>query len=255
LDTFWTLFGQLTSENRRTFAPDFETNDLMTGVGLIGTAAAWLNLNKAKAEYEALKERYEAVQDAILANHQQTEYTPTIDTKPNNAPEGVDCVGMLRVANVVGKMFRCRASLIMTNTSKNRYYIQYAQIDTFFDGLPILIYKLDWDGLFPSGNHQVQQNILVGKYIEPGEVLVIDFPDGLSALPDEQMGKMRDLICAVAGKSLVTSIMHPVSIEDGIKVDYRFGWAKENEREQQDCYTLKKYGILRYMRELSTLSE
>ena len=227
----------------------------MTGLGLVGTAAAWMNYRKAKAEYEALQEQYEAAQAAALS-YQYDRYTGTnIDTKPNDKPDGVEYTGLLRVANVVGKMFRAQASIMMTNTSKNTYYIRYAQIDTFFDNLPVLIYKLDWNGLVPSGSHQVPQNVLVDKYIKPGETLEIKFEGGLSALPDEQMADMRDLFCAVAGKELVTSITKPVSVIDGILADIKFGWTGENDSTMKDCYTLKKIGVLRYMRELSSTSE
>lgn len=221
----------------------------MTGLGLIGTAAAWLNYKNAKAEYEALKEQQEALDAAIQAYQFSRDYETGIDTKPNDMPEGVEYTGMLRVSNVVGKLFRAQASLVMTNTSDETYYIRYAMVDTFFDKLPILIYNLDWDGIMPSGSHQVPQNVLIDKSIKPGQTLEFKFERGLSALPDEQMNKLRELLCVVAGKQLVTSIINPVNIIDGITADIKFGWMRQGEHELKDGYTLGKIGVLRYLTE------
>lgn len=221
----------------------------MTGLGIIGTGAAWLNLKNAEAEYAKLKEQQEALEAAIQSYQFSRDYETGVDTKPNNMPEGVEYTGMLRVSNVVGQMFRAQASIVMTNTSDETYYIRYARIDTFFEKLPILIYNLDWDGLIPSGSHQVPQNILVNQYIQPGQTLEFKFDRGLSALPAEQMNKLRELLCVVAGKRLVTSIIDPVNIIDGITANIVFGWMKKGETELNECYTNGKIGVLRYMTE------
>ena len=220
----------------------------MNGLGIIGTTAALMNLKNAKAEYAALREQQEALEVVIQSYQFKRDYSG-FDTKPNDMPDGVEYSAVLRVSNVVGKLFRAQASLVMTNTSDEPYYIRNAVVDTFFDKLPILIYNLDWDGLTPSGSHQVRQNILVDKIIKPGETQEFKFERGLSTLPDEQMNKLRELICAVSGKQLVTSIVNPVNIIDGITADIRLGWMRPGESEIKDGYTLGKIGVLRYLTE------
>ena len=228
----------------------------MTGLGVIGTAAAWLNLRKAKAEYEALKEKQEGLQ-AVVESYNVNRYdiTKDYDTKPNEMPDGVEYGAILRVANVVGKMFYAKVSLVLTNTSDKTYYIRYAEVDTFFDKLPIIIHRLDWDGIFPSGSHQVPQSVLVDKQIKPGETLEIEFQKGLSALPAENMDALRELILTASGYKVITSIRQPLSIIDGITSDIKLGWTTEYGNELKDGYTLGKIGVLRYCMELSLINE
>lgn len=224
----------------------------MTGLGLISTAAAWLNLRKAKAEYAALKEQQEGLQAAIQA-YQHNRYDATEKTPQNNMPAGVEYAAMLRVANVVGRLFKARASLVLTNTSNQTYYIRYAMVDTFFDKEAITICRLDWKGLVPSGGYEVPQNVLVDKLIKPGQIMEIKLDGGIATLPDEQMNKLREVICAVAGKKVVTSILYPTNVPDGITADIKIGWEIPGTGEMQEGWTLKKIGVLRYMRETSNV--
>ena len=236
----------------------------MTGLGVIGTAAAWLNYRKAKQELDALKEKRDEVNASVLSLWGQNTYydvTNSIETKANDMPEGVEYAAMLRVGNVVGKMFKARVSLTLTNTGKNTYYIKNTIVDTFFDNLPVTIYKTGW-----VGTQKVQSNTAVDKYLKPNGTITIEYESGISGLPDEQMKKMRELICAVAGTSPVTNILKPVNIIDGIKSDIWVNWGLVGDDAKEEVvkdgwntlksgYTLKKYGVLRYMKETSSLDE
>ena len=207
----------------------------MTGLGVIGTAAAWLNLRKAKAEYEALKEKQEGLQAAILSYQMdKQDEIPEINNKPNDFPSGVGFNAILRVANLVGTYYYAKASVVMTNTSNTAYQIRTIWADCYFKGDIVTSDTKD-----------------VNSILAPGETKKFTFDKILTKGEAEQM---RDVICEACGKNLITSCPK-ISIEDGIKSDIKFTWSAGNGGDVKTAYVLQKPGVLRYCMELSLTNE
>lgn len=218
----------------------------MSGLGIIGTAAALLNYNNAKKEYDALKEQ----QDGLLAAVQTyndtkyDDYASKLDTKPSNLPDGVVITTLLRVANLVGKIFRTQASVVLTNTSNKTYYIDKIAADCFVFDMPIYVYKMKWDGLLnPYNIDRIQQEIVVDKEIASGETLEIALPKGISGLTEDGMVKLRETICAANEKKLITSCKK-TNVEGIEKADIRIIWS--DGTGSMDGRMMGKSGILRY---------
>ena len=257
MDTFWTLFGQLTSENRRTFAPDFETNDLMTGVGLIGTAAAWLNLNKAKAEYEALVERREGLLSAVatyMSSRLNEYYKREAESLPDNSVDymdGVEMTTILRVGNLVGKLFRVQTSVVLTNLSEKTYYIKDVEAECIlYDAVPVWVFDLNFTQTWnqKGGKDDIPQKVVVDKFLKPGETIEIKLPHGKSALPDEYKERLVSDICNACNRKLITSCWK-VSLEDIETADILITWANEDKKDNFKSLRTGMKGILRYCME------
>ena len=226
----------------------------MTGLGLVGTGAAFLNYRKAKANYETLKERHEGLLAAIqtYAVHRLDEYANTIDTVSSDQMPGVKATTILRVGNLVGNFFRCKASVVLTNTSDSEYYIHSVAADCFVSDTPVMVFNIQWDGITPDGSKQEKQEIRVDKFIKPGETLEIGLPSGISALYNKEgeniTGALRDMICSAAGKSLITSCPK-LSIVDGCKADIMVRWSTKTGSALMNWRMIGKASVLRYCKE------
>ena len=100
----------------------------MNIIGLIGTAGAWANLKKAKAELEAAKAEAEANKDAILAAVAQydnskwdklNEYDRDL-YDPNKICEDILVIPILNIGMLVGYKCRIQPQLVLQNTSDEK---------------------------------------------------------------------------------------------------------------------------------------
>ena len=218
----------------------------MKGIGIIGTAAALLNYSNAKSEYDKLKEQQDGLTAAVQTyneNKLDNYYENTsVDEKPNNLPNGVRITTLLRVGNIakvggkIANVFRAQASVILSNTSNQKYHITSVEAGCYIFDTHIGIFKIS----YPETN-EISQKVDVNKDLEPGETLEITLPKGISGLPKEIMDELRKAICAAAGKKLITSCPK-LNIESGCETaDIRIWWGNGMQG-----YTLKKSGVLRY---------
>lgn len=223
----------------------------MTGVGIVGLGAAFANYQKAKKEYEALEERYEGMLAAISTYeaNKLNAYIESLEDRPNDFPSGLMFSTLLRVGNLVGKEFRCQASLVVSNISKRPYYIGSASVDCKVLDCPVVVFS---SKLLTDGAKQLEQKTAYNKVIAPGETVEIFMPAGISALYNKDgesiMGEFRDLICSAAGKKLITSCPK-TTIEKGETADILFTWREGETGEMKTCSVLSRIGALRYISE------
>ena len=224
----------------------------MATLGIIGTAAAWLNLRNAKKELASLEEQQAGLQAAIQTynfNKWNEFYDKTIKVERDDDPDGVEITTLLRVGNIVGKYMRARASVILTNTSSDRYYIHSVAADIRVQGYPIVI-------------PDAKQEVRVDKWLEPGETKEIQLPGGITSLVDADgnivLWSLRDAICAICGKSLITScpkisITPEMCIAAGMDpieyADVLVRWTTEKGHDLLTGVTRNLAGVLRYCQE------
>ena len=221
----------------------------MTGVGIVGLGAALVNYKNAKKEYDMLDEQYEGMMAAVATyeSNKLNAYIDSQDERPNDIPEGLLFSTTLRVGNLVGKMFRCQTSLVITNVSKQPYYVGYASAECNVLDCPVIVSS---SKLLTEGNKQIPQEVNYGKYIAPGETVEIKMPAGISVLVDKETGdyitgKLRDMICEACGKKLITSCPK-VTLEKTQKADILFKWREGETGELKVCNILGRLGALRY---------
>lgn len=207
----------------------------MSPITITSVGAALLNYRKAKADYEALVEKQEALQDAVRTynSNKLDEYIDSIDTKDNPMPSGLLVTSILRVGNLVGKMMRAKASVVLTNVSSQPIHIKGVQVECVVLDVPVQMFKFEADA------KPLAQSVVYNKDIQPGETIEIGVPGGISSLGEKQ-GELRSVICDACGKRLITSCPK-ISIEDGQKADIRVDWGDGNVG-----IVLGKPGVLRY---------
>lgn len=226
----------------------------MSVLSLIGAGAAWLNYRRAKKNYDAAKEKYDALKAAIqnYSSNRLNGYIDTIDTNAVDLMPGVQMTTILRVGNLVGQLFRVQASVVLSNTSQNTYYIDNVMADCFVYDKPIAVYAIDTDAIFTfdtaNVTHGVAQQIRAAKWLKPGETLEIKLPAGISGLPDNERAKLKEAICAACGKSLITSCP-ATSLNDVEKADVQVSWTEETGHDLKTARTIGLKGSLRYMGE------
>ena len=222
-------------------------------LGLLAIGGAWLNYRKAKAEYEALKEKQETLQAAVdTYNLEKNEkydeweykYLYGVDeVEENNRPDGIEVSTVLRVGNIVGKIMRVHGSVVMTNTSNQTILINKVAARWFlFNQYIYIIEDL-------KSTKESEQSVYVGKYIKPGDTLEVQLQKGYASFVsgDEEsfgedlMPKLRETICEACGKKLITSCPK-VSIEGLEKANFKVWWGNDNH----SFYTNSKPGVLRY---------
>ncbi len=206
---------------------------------IIGTGAAFLNYKKAKANYEALKEQFDALQAAVQTYnyHKYDEYAEHIDTKPIDLMPGVHMTTILRVGNLVGKnIFRAQTSIVLSNTSDSTYHIHNAIAEC-------MVLKT-YVNMFEVNGGQISQRIIVNRDLQPGETMEITLPGGVSSWDETKLGELRDLICQAAGKKLITSCPK-LNIENGATGDIQVQWSL-GEDSVKTARTIGLPGVLRY---------
>lgn len=209
----------------------------MTGLGLIAAIPAYRQYQAAIDRYNDLVEYKMGLAAAIRAYNigKNDRYLlgHMVDEKPNEAAPGLLLAPMLRVGNLVGKLFRVQASVVMTNTSSVPIWLSKISVECSVLDAPIKVYS------FKSSDNEVAQTVSPNKEIAPGETMEIKLPGGIASLGDLN-SQLRDLICEAAGKKLITSCPN-TSIDDGIKADIRYWWG-----DNKQCYMIGKPGVLRY---------
>ena len=221
----------------------------MTGVGIVGLGAAFANYQKAKKEFEAIEERYEGMMAAVetYESNKLNAYIDSQEERPNDFPSGLLFSTTLRVGNLVGKMFRCQTWLVVSNISKQTYYIGTASAECNVLDCPVVVYS---GKLLTEGAKQIEQKNAYNKTIAPGETVYIPMPAGISVLVDKETGdyitgKLRDMICEAAGKKLITSCPK-ITLEKSQKADILFTWREGSTGELKTCATQGRLGALRY---------
>lgn len=210
----------------------------MVGLGIIATGAAFLNMRKRKKEYEELVEKREGLVAAINAYNSSSydAYINSIDTKETEAPAGVTVTTLLRVANLVGKLMRVRASIILTNTSTKPIYIHSVAADCKIFGE--YVYVVASDG------SKVGQEIIDLVELKPGETQEFQLRKGISSF--ESIGRLREAICTAAGKRLITSCPK-LNLEGVEQADVRIQWdTREDLATIKEWRVIGKPGTLRY---------
>ena len=230
-----------------------KTEDMKLGLFAIGTA--WLNYRKAKAEYEALEEKQQALQAAVDTYNMEKyeDYDEHRDQmygkeEPNERPEqSADekflVSTILRVGNLVGKYMRVRGEIVMTNLTNRPIFVNGANVMWWIMGqrIPVI------EGGLVNGEQKWEQSIKIGKWLQPGETQGWEFEKGISAMAD--MGALRDAICEAAGKRLITSCPK-ISIEGLESACFKVSWRDESMMNgTTSFYTNDKPGVLRYMME------
>lgn len=215
-----------------------QTKCKMVGLGIIATGAAFLNMRKRKKEYEELVEKREGLVAAINAYNSSSydAYINSIDTKETDAPAGVTVTTLLRVANLVGKLMRVRASIILTNTGTKPIYIHSVAADCkiFCE----YVYVVASDG------SKVGQEIIDLVELKPGETQEFQLRKGISSF--ESIGRLREAICTAAGKRLITSCPK-LNLEGVEQADVRIQWdTREDLATIKEWRVIGKPGTLRY---------
>lgn len=206
----------------------------------IGTGAAFLNYKKAKAEYNALKDKKETLEavidtyDSLLYDAKQ-QALDTLDGNNIDYPDGLCVSSVLRVGNLVGKVMRAKKSLVITNVSSKTYAIVN----------PDLSCKVFDKGVGFSKDRLPNEQV----FISPGQTIEISSANSIAGFAEtETLKKLRDYICEQQGKEYITSC-GKVSL-DGIETsDIKFQW-QEGESISPDKWKiaawLGKPGVLRY---------
>lgn len=230
-----------------------KTEDMKLGLFAIGTA--WLNYRNAKAEYEALEDKQQALQAAVdtykmekYEDHDEHRDQMYGKEEPNDRPEqSADeqflVSTILRVGNLVGKYMRVHGEIVMTNLTNRPIFVNSAKVMWWIMGQRIQVIE----GGLLNGEQKCEQSIQIGKWLQPGETQGWEFEKGISAMAD--MGALRDAICEAAGKRLITSCPK-ISIEGLESACFKVSWRDESMMNgTTSFYTNDKPGVLRYMME------
>ena len=192
----------------------------MTGLGIIPTIAALKNYKNAKAEYNNVLARYnefQSIAEALFDDWTQNindyneakdgEYLRHLDfgIQEDNKPEGVDAVVLLRVANLVGKLFYAQPVVVLSNSSKKRYSIHAIDADMAVYGSGIQLFKIEANMSDLVGAKKIQNRIEPNLVLNSGATMYFALPFGITGIGEESIKKLRDYICQVCGKKLITS--------------------------------------------------
>lgn len=226
----------------------------MAVTGIVATGAAFLNYRSAKKDYDALVEQRDGLLSAVkMFNSQKDEeYIEQLQKEyaasEISFPEDVKCTAILRTSYLVGKLFRCLASVVITNLSDKTYQIGRVAADCFVQGVPVIVKDLDAAlSSFSTDAKTVKQEAGANITLRPNETAEIHIAGGVSAVPD--MGALRQMVCDACGKKLITSCPK-VSIENGIKADILYTWREDGEKDWHTAKVMQKNGVFRYCMEL-----
>lgn len=223
----------------------------MNGLSVIGTAAAYLNLRKANAELEALTEQRDGILAAVRTyNREKHDYInekemAQIKVDEVDFPDGVLFSTVLRVGNLVGNLMRVQTTIVFTNTSDQDYKLHKVAADCTVLGFPIRVTRIGKEGI-------VEQERVADVVLKAGETIEIKLPCGISGMYNEkgesELGKLRDAICAVCNRKLITSCWK-VNVEDIETTDILFTWSKAGEDKTFTCKAANRAGVVRYCME------
>ena len=250
----------------------------MAGLGLIGAGVALLNYRKAQANLEEVKERRDTIITGLKTYQQYLEdlnewqqevalqkELDAIKVDEVNNPDGLQVTTILRVANLVGKYYKAKISVLFSNTTKDQVFqIEEVSSTCYFEDKAIA----SADYVYPTVEELNKNYIPVTEgesydfwkrkhkldtiLIDPGQTVEKEFDAQTYKLP-ELAKEMRDYITAYCGKSLITSCPK-VSIDNKIEnANIMFTWrnAKSgsndlgSEKYKTAVYRAKP-GVLRY---------
>lgn len=192
----------------------------MSGLGIIPTIAAFKNYKTAEKEYENVLARYnefQGIADVIFSDwvDKINKYNETKDenyfrhldlTVPeDNKPEGVDAMVLLRVSNLVGKIFYAQPIIVLSNSSKKDYRIHAIDSDFAIYDSGVQLYRLKADATDLIASEKIENRIEPNTVLKSGATMYYVMPLGITGLQEADMKKLRDYICAVCGKKLITS--------------------------------------------------
>lgn len=224
----------------------------MTGLGLAATAAAYLNYQNAKRNYEQIEERSAGV-NAVVNRYQQIldewEEKKWEDNRDKSLdelnakrvrPDGLMVGVLVRVGNLVGKLLRTETTLTISNTSSKSYYIRRVQVDNKIWDVPFDV--IDWKSKQPFDTYKE-----INQEIRPGQTIEIIFSKGIGSVFDMDgnmaMDKLRNTICEAAGKKLITSC--PKINLDRLATSNVFVWWCD-PKDQQDLYKKSQSIVAEY---------
>ena len=230
----------------------------MTGLGVIGTVAAFANYRKKKAAFEALEEQYNALLDAVNVYNntkldQYIEHEEKIKHQnPLDYANGLSARTIFRFSTTIFGALRCQNSVVLTNTSDKTYYIGKVSAISYILGNEVLIYKIN---LQEQNGEYETQTVRVGRYIKPGEVMEIKLPHGFTKVIGKDGGNQWNEILdqfktnAQRDGYSVDSNMSIVSDDPNIYcAEILVTWREENENEFKDMPFKRTKGVLRWMR-------
>ena len=214
----------------------------MSKLSIIAIGAAFANYFKAKKAYEEALDEQDTLLQAInisedYENKRDEQYDELLQdgndkTDESGQLQSVSIVPIIRVGNLVGSIFTVQLSLVFTNTSSSRNY-NITDLKAIGRILGEVI-----RGYEPTGNY----NFL----LMAGETKEIQFAGAKASLDGKTLQELKDTICAVAGKSLITSC--PKTKVDGIgsaDVEFRYGSGTTYAGYTKATYRGTK-GIVRY---------
>ena len=235
----------------------------MTGYGLIAAVPAFTQYKKAINHYNNLVEHQEALVTAVGTYnfHKMDDYylSHLTNEKQDNPVPGLLIAPMLRVGALVGKLYRCQASVVMTNTSDRA--IEFSpgfSIENVLCDEPVKVYKVEWGGFwhFMDFNEiPIPQKTTKPFRIKPGQTLELMITGGISGMDGDKLENVRQMIYAATGVGIITSCPK-VSIENGVRTDVRFHWYYVDDIHDGIAWNKKEYygvglqGILRYCGEV-----
>lgn len=235
----------------------------MATLGLIATGAALLNYRKAKSDYDALIDKRDGLMAALnmitdavdqynehkydeqhldASDHPSSIYTEDEQILQNDTlPDGLHVTTILRVGNLVGKLFYGKSSIVFINTGDTPVYVLSAQVDPSIFGDSLMMFE---PGVKNLQNQKAADDIIiVNRKIQPGETIEIEGKRFVSVLED--MERLRQLICDAAGKRLITSCPK-LNIEKGQASDMLIKWGGEAYKPEKQTVIMKMPGVLRY---------
>jgi hypothetical protein len=174
-----------------------------------------------------------------------------VDEKQDTPAPGLLIAPMLRVGALVGKLFRCQASVVMTNTSDRTIgFYKGISVESVLLDSPVKVYKIAMNWSMDAKEEDVPQKMDKTFQLKPGETIEVMIPGGISGLGDKQE-ELRQIICKAARKNLITSCPK-ISIENGARADIMYWWyyADEGIEKRKRCYTVGVPGVLRYCGEV-----
>lgn len=238
---------------------------IMNTLGVIGTGAALVNYREKKAVYDGLVDQRDAL-TAVYATYNQkglfeqykAQYLEdeaeakaeaelqkelALYSDPENIrPDGLKVTTVLRVANLVGKIFKARLSIVFTNLSDTAIDLRSAEFKLY-----IHIPGTDQVVTLPIktiSNSDINKINLDAYKLQPGETKEFQSQVGLSG---GITAELRKIVCEAAGKKLITSCPK-INILDVEYAAFRVTWMEKavNGSTLRIFYTNDQPGVLRY---------
>ena len=231
-------------------------NANMNVLSLAGTAAAYANYNKAKANYEALKERADSLSHAMqtyLQERQLSIQENMPDENRNDRPEGLLVSSILRIGELNQRFFKIGTTVVITNTSDKTYFIRSVEAKCSIWDIPVPVLSID---ILGRDMQYIPQSVIVDKYIKPGETLDIELPKGVSEIINENgeslKENLKNFICEATGNKNILSVPKTDLNGHGLETaNISISWLNDsNDHTLKNAFWNGKPGTLRYVGEV-----